>query len=121
MGNYEWLKKYKGKLTRAWGQGCDDRLAAKHAGISEAELIEHLESMPELRELRDNKVDSILIDAQKNIAKAIHEGDKKLSQWYIDRMDRRFGKAEVDDDDEDDGIDEFLDGFSAKGGSFDEQ
>lgn len=120
MNNYEWIKKYRAKLARAWAKGCDDRLAAKSAGISEEELVDKLTEMPELRKLRDDKVDSILIDAQRNIAKAIHEGDKKLSQWYIDRMERRFGKAEVVEEDEEEDIDEFLDNFSAKG-DFDEQ
>lgn len=120
MNDYEWLKKYKTKLERAWSQGCDDRLAAKHAGISEQDLIDHLEKMPELRVARDNKVDSILIDAQRNVAKAIHEGDKKLSQWYIDKMERRFGKTEITDEPEEEDINDILDNMTATG-DFDEQ
>ena len=121
MDRYEWFKKYRIKLGKAWAAGCDDRLAAKRAGLEEAELVSALEDMPELRDLRDSKVDSILLKAQENIAEAIADGDKRLSQWYIDRMDRRFGSKGVSvTEDGEDALDDILDGLKAKPGMFDE-
>ena len=120
MTNFEWLKKYKAKLGRAWSNGCDDRLAAVHAGITERELTEKLLEIPELREYRDKKADPILIKSYENIAGAIREGDTSLSKWYIDHMEKRYGDREVSVEPEDDGVDDFLDNFTAKG-EFDEQ
>lgn len=121
MNEFDWIKKYKAKLGRAWRQGLSDELAAKSVGISERELIDKLQAIPELAKYREDRVDKILISAQKNVAKAIEEGDVRLSQWYIDKMEHRFGKIDVVEEPEDESVDAFLDGFSAKGGSFDEQ
>lgn len=120
MTNYEWLKKYKGKLGRAWKAGLTDRQAAKQVGITEAELVEKIESIKELREYREDKVDDLLIKAQQNIAEAIKDGDVKLSQWYMEKMEHRFGGREITPEEPEDGVDDFLDSFQAKG-EFDER
>ena len=123
MTNEEFLDKYQNKLGRAWRSGATDAQAAKHAGITEDELMEVLKEGQSLREFRESLVDSLLIKAQKNIAKKIQEGDIKASEWYIEKMDHRFGGKKIEglkDEESEDALDDFLDGFSARG-RFDER
>ena len=120
MTEIEWLKKYKKKLGNAWNSGCTDKQAASHAGCTLEELNARLNESKELREFRDSKVDRILVKAQQNIAQKIEQGDLKASEWYIEKMERRFGGIESNVPDEDEAkIDEFLDGLTAE--EFDEE
>lgn len=122
MTNDEFLDKYQNKLARAWRSGATDAQAAKHAGVTEDELNEVLKESKSLREVREALVDTLLVKAQKNIAKKIQEGDVKVSEWYIEKMDYRFGGKKVEGIPEEDQeeLDDFLDGFTAKG-KFDER
>lgn len=123
MTEKDFLKKYQRKLGAAWRAGCTDEQAAKHAGCSYSELEIFLSESPTLRNMRDDLVDKLLLKAQQNIAKKIQDGDIKASEWYIEKMDHRFGGKDFGDIPEvstDDELDNFLDGFTAKG-HFDEQ
>ena len=115
--DFDFIKKYKWKLGRAWKNGCTDKQAAKYAGCGYDELKSMLEVSKTLREFRDARVDTILVKAQENVAREIADGNLKASEWYIEKMDYRFGGAKLKDlpDEEEESIDDFLDNFRAKG------
>ena len=119
MNDTEFWTKYRRKLCRAWNSGCTDEQAARYAGCVYEELEDRLKTSVAMREAREERVDSILVKAQQNVAKKIADGDLKASEWYIEKMDHRFGGSKIIPEDEPEDLDSFLDGFTAKG-EFDE-
>lgn len=119
MTNDEFWLKYRRKLCRAWLAGCTDYQAAKYAGCVYEELEDRLKESPGMREAREERIDSILVKAQQNVAQKIQDGDLKASEWYIEKMDFRFGGKKIIPEEEHEDLDGFLDDFTAKG-EFDE-
>lgn len=73
------------RLEDAFLNGASDKEACFHANISPQTLYSYQERNPEFTERKEQLKESLKLRAKLNIAKAITEGDKTLSQWYLER------------------------------------
>ena len=73
------------KLEEAFSIGATDKEACFLAKISMATLYNYCQDKKEFLERKEALKDMVKYQARKNVAEAIHEGDKPLSQWYLER------------------------------------
>ena len=73
------------KLEEAFLYGCTDKEACFLANISQPTLYDYCNLNPEFSERKEQLKDMPKIKARMNINKALDEGDKNLSQWYLER------------------------------------
>lgn len=73
------------KLEEAFLIGATDKEACLVANISMATLYRYCEENPEFRDRKEELKDTPKYAARKNVIKALGEGDKNMSQWYLER------------------------------------
>ncbi len=73
------------KLEEAFLVGATDKEACFVANISPATLYEYCKENPEYSERKEALKDMPKFLAKKNVTEAINDGDKSLSQWYLER------------------------------------
>jgi len=73
------------KLEESFLFGATDKEAIFLANISKDAFYDYCKLHPEFTERIDALRDMPKITARMNIDKAIREGDKQLSQWYLER------------------------------------
>lgn len=73
------------KLEEAFLNGATDKEAIFQANISSATFYNYCEKNPDFLERKEALKDQVKYRARRNIVKAIEEGDKTLSQWYLER------------------------------------
>ena len=73
------------KLEEAFSIGATDKEACFLAKISMATLYNYCQDKKEFLERKEALKDMVKYQARKNVAEAIQEGDKPLSQWYLER------------------------------------
>lgn len=73
------------KLEEAFLNGATDKEAIFQANISSSTFYKYCEENPEFLERKEALKDQVKYRARRNIVKAIEEGDKTLSQWYLER------------------------------------
>lgn len=74
-----------------------DREACLYAGISPQTLYEYCKNNPEFSERKELLKEQVKIKAKQNLTQEIGEGDKSLSQWWLERRakDEFAQKTEV--------------------------
>ncbi len=78
------------KLEEGFMLGFTDKEACLFAGIAPTTLYDFCQANKEFAERKELLKEQIKMRAKHNIAKAINEGEKPLSQWYLERRDRDF-------------------------------
>ncbi len=73
------------KLETAFLNGATDKEAIFQAAISSSTFYDYCKENPEFAERKEQLKDQVKYRARQNIVKAIEEGDKSLSQWYLER------------------------------------
>lgn len=123
MEHEQFLKKWKHRLVYCWANGLDDQDAANKLGIDYEEMERHMNMDAHLRQIRDKHLDELTRIAKGHIADKIKAGDRQTCEWYLEKRCPEFGakvsNTSIEDDEPDDEIDDFLDGFQAKPDMFD--
>lgn len=123
MEHDKFLKKWRQKLVICWRNGLDDKDAANKLGIDYDEMERHMNMDKHLQQIRDKHLDLLARVAKDHIAEKIRAGDRQTCEWYLEKRCPEFGAKIIvntaDDEQDDDGIDEFLDKFQAKPDMFD--
>lgn len=123
MEHDKFLKKWRQKLVICWRNGLDDKDAANKLGIDYDEMERHMNMDKHLQQIRDKHLDLLARIAKDHIAEKIRAGDRQTCEWYLEKRCPEFGAKIIvntmDDEQDDDGIDEFLDKFQAKPDMFD--
>ena len=78
-------ERLRARLTTAYRQGLNHREAAITAGIKHTDLLEYLSYDERFRMRAEGLQEHLAIQAKKNIAKAIEQGQTKPTQWYLER------------------------------------
>lgn len=78
------------KLEEGFMLGFTDKEACLFSGISPNTLYEFCKENKDFGERKELLKEQIKMRAKQNIAKGIMEGEKPLSQWYLERRDRDF-------------------------------
>lgn len=73
------------KLEEAFLNGATDKEAIFQADISSTAFYDYCKENPDFAERKEALKDQVKYRARMNIVKAIEEGDKQLSQWYLER------------------------------------
>lgn len=73
------------KLEMAFFNGATDKEAIFQADISSSAFYDYCKENPEFAERKEQLKDQTKYQARMNVAEAIREGDKQLSQWYLER------------------------------------
>lgn len=73
------------KLEQAFSYGATDKEACFIAGIGDRTLYDYCQANPEFSQRKEALKDLVKYQARVNIGNAINEGDKSLSQWYLER------------------------------------
>lgn len=73
------------QLEDAFSYGASDKEAYSIVGISSSTFYNYCQDNPEFVEKKDALKEEVKFHARKNIAKGIKEGDKVLSQWYLEK------------------------------------
>lgn len=73
------------ELEKAFLVGATDKEACFLAKISPATLYNYCQENKEFLDRKEALKDMVKYRARLNIATAINEGDKSLSQWYLER------------------------------------
>jgi len=73
------------KLEEAFLNGATDKEAIFQANIASSTFYDYCKENPDFAERKEDLKDQVKYRARRNIAKAIEEGDKSLSQWYLER------------------------------------
>lgn len=74
------------KLEVAFSLGLNDEQARLFAGkLPSSTFYKYCQEHPEFMELKEALKQSPEINARANIAKALKDGDKDLSKWYLER------------------------------------
>jgi hypothetical protein len=73
------------KLEEAFLVGASDLEACLVADIGKSTLYTYCQENPEFQERKEKLKDMVKYQARSNVAKAINEGDKTLSQWYLEK------------------------------------
>lgn len=73
------------KLEVSFLLGCTDKEAIFLANISKDAFYDYCLKNPEFAERKEELKDMPKIKARMNINKALDDGDKNLSQWYLER------------------------------------
>ena len=86
------------KLEQAFLNGASDKEAIFQAGISESTFYDYYKGNSEFSERKEGLKSQVKYRARKNVVDAINDGDKTLSQWYLERkVKEEFSqKTEVD-------------------------
>lgn len=85
------------KLEKGFLMGFSDREACLFANINPATLYRFCEENPDFSERKELLKEQIKLRAKQNIAEAIENRDKPLSQWYLERRDKEFKpKSDMD-------------------------
>lgn len=77
-----------GKLEKAFLMGLSDREASLFADIHPSTLYKYCDEHPSFSERKELLKEQVKVRAKQNIAAGINEGDKSLSQWYLERKAR---------------------------------
>lgn len=72
-------------LEQCFSNGASDIEACFIAGISTTTLYNYGQEYPEFLERKEALKELVKYQARKNIAEAIRQNDKTLSQWYLER------------------------------------
>jgi hypothetical protein len=72
-------------LEEAFLIGASDKEACFKANIGTTTLYDYCKENPDFAERKEELKEAVKYRARYNIAKAINEGDKALSQWYAER------------------------------------
>lgn len=75
------------KLEEAFELDCNDEQACFHAGISTSTLYSYQKKNPEFMERKTLLRTSLTIKAKIAIAKALDDGDVKVSMWILERLE----------------------------------
>lgn len=73
------------KLEEAFLNGATDREACFIANISKDSLYDYCKLNPDFSDRKEDLKDMVKYQARQNIVGAIKNGDKPLSQWYLER------------------------------------
>lgn len=73
------------KLEIAFSNGASDVEACFVAGITKTTLYEYCIVHPEFTDRKEALKDMVKYQARTNVADAVRDGDKSLSQWYLER------------------------------------
>lgn len=73
------------RLEDAFLHGANDKEAIFQANIGSSTFYEYCQKNPDFAERKEQLKDMVKYRAKLNVAKAINEGDKTLSQWYLER------------------------------------
>jgi hypothetical protein len=73
------------KLEEAFLNGATDKEAMFIADISSSTFYDYCKENPEFAERKEALKDMVKYRARQNIVSAINDGDKTLSQWYLER------------------------------------
>jgi len=73
------------KLEQAFLIGATDKEACFVAGIGMSTLYDYCKANPEFSERKEALKDMPKYTARANVVKAIDEGDKNTSTWYLER------------------------------------
>ena len=83
-------------LLEAWSWEWPDTKACIHAGLSISQLNHALKVDPTLKSTRDLLRTDPQLNAKRNVAKVISEGDIRTSKWFLERRDPEYStKQEV--------------------------
>ena len=78
------------KLEDGFLKGFNDREACLYSDIAPSTLYEYCNANLDFSERKEELKENVKMRAKMNIAKEIEEGDKVLSQWYLERRDKDF-------------------------------
>lgn len=73
------------KLEEAFLVGASDKEACLIANIAPSTLYNYCQEHKDFLERKEELKEMVKYKARKNISDAIDEGDKQLSQWYLER------------------------------------
>lgn len=73
------------KLEEAFSIGASDKEAIFVADVSSTAFYDYCKEHPEFAERKEQLKDMPKYKARKNINKAIDDGDKNISTWYLER------------------------------------
>lgn len=73
------------KLEEAFMKGLTDKEACLYSEIAPSTLYKYCQENPYFAERKEILKDNVRMQAKLNVAGAINEGDKPLSQWYLER------------------------------------
>lgn len=73
------------KLEIAFSNGASDVEASFVAGITKTTLYEYCNDNPGFSDRKEALKDMVKYQARANVADAVRDGDKSLSQWYLER------------------------------------
>jgi hypothetical protein len=73
------------KLEEAFLNGASDKEAIFLANISSSTFYAYCQDNPDFSERKEALKDMVKYQARQNIVNAINNGDKPLSQWYLER------------------------------------
>jgi hypothetical protein len=75
------------KLEEAFELDCSDEQACFHAGIGTSTLYNYQKKNPEFVERKSLLRTTLTIKAKMAIAKALEDGDVKVSMWILERLE----------------------------------
>lgn len=78
------------KLEEGFLMSLSDREASLYANIAPSTLYAFCAENPDFSERKELLKEQVKLRAKMNITGAIKEGDKSLSQWYLERRDADF-------------------------------
>lgn len=73
------------KLEEGFLMSLSDREASLYADIAPSTLYAYCQEHSDFSERKELLKEQVKIKAKSNITKAINDGDKPLSQWYLER------------------------------------
>lgn len=73
------------KLEDSFVKGMSDREACTYVNICPQTLYNYCNDNPDFLERKERLKDTPKIRAKINIAKALEDGDKEMSKWYLER------------------------------------
>lgn len=85
------------KLEEGFLLGLTDREASLYANINPATLYRFCEEHPDFSDRKELLKEQVKIRAKQNIVGAINQGDKLLSQWYLERRDPEYKPKQEND------------------------
>lgn len=86
----DWTDQAWVAVIESWQNGLSDREAAFRASqkgdkVTPNDIRELLSARPEIADLRDFLLTSLVSESKLNVAEAIRRGDKSMSKWYLER------------------------------------
>lgn len=74
-----------GKLEEAFAKGLNDGEACLFAGIKPSPFYDYCQAHPDFYEKKEALKKQLNIHAKFNISQQIHDGDKDISKWWLER------------------------------------